>query len=279
MKNLKFILPVLLCVGFYSCTERIDLELNDQENERLVVEGWITDQEKAHTVELTLTSSYFENQPAPRVMGAEVTISDGETTWTLSENEPGIYQTTPDVAGEAGKTYTLTIDYEGQTYTATSFMRPVAPVDSMAFEYIDPFEEFGFEGDPYYEVKVWTQELAGLGDCYTWFLEVNGEQQRDTLSELSFVNDDLYDGNYVANTAIDILEIGEEANAGDTVYLEQWNIGIKAYDIFNGILTETDWGGGLFDTPPANVETNLSEGAIGYFGAASVSSRTAIIPE
>jgi hypothetical protein len=279
MKKLKIILPLLLCLGIFSCTERIDLELNEQENQRLVVEGWITDEAQAHTVELTLTSSYFENEPTPRATGADVTISDGETTWQLTENEPGIYQTASDVAGEAEKTYTLTINYEGETYTASSYMSPVAPVDSLAFEYIDPLVEFGFEGDPYYEVKVWTQELAGLGDCYTWFLEVNGVQQRDTLAELSFVDDGLYDGNYVANTAIDILEVGEEANAGDTVYLEQWNIGIVAYDIFNGILSETGSSGGLFDTPASNVETNLSEGALGYFGAASVSSRTAIIPE
>lgn len=278
MKSYKTLLFALAALSFASCTERIDLELNDQDGRRLVVEGWFTDEEKQHEVELTWTTSFFYNEAAPRVEGALVNITDGENTWELTESAPGIYLT-PELAGVPSTTYTLNIEVEGETYSASSFMRPVAPIDSLHVRVLDPFEEFGFPGDPYYSVRLWTQELPGLGDHYMWITYVNGASVRDTLRELTFIDDEFYDGAYVEDIEIDYLDIETEANPGDTVFIEQYNIGGEAYDIFIGIMNETQWNGGLFDAPPANVETNLSNGALGYWGAASVSTKSTIIAE
>lgn len=261
-----------------SCTEIIDIELNDEDNQRLVVEGWITNMPGKQEVRLTKTTSYFYNQAAPVASGAMVVVSDGEQSWEFTEVEPGLYKPVPDFTGEAEKTYSLSVDLEGVEYSASSFMRPVAPIDSMAFEFIDPLEEFGFEETPWYNILIWTQELEGQGDHYMWRTFVNGEALRDTLSEISFVDDGIYDGNYVAGVDVDYLDTPSEAVPGDTILLEQWNIGMEAYEIFVGIMNETAWNGGLFDAPPANVETNISNGALGYFGAATVTTKTAVIP-
>ncbi|MCB0762396.1 MAG: DUF4249 domain-containing protein [Flavobacteriales bacterium] len=265
-------------VALQSCTERIDIELNDDNTQRLVVEGWISDQERRHEVELSLTTSYFYEQEAPRATGAVVTISNEEESWTLTEDEPGIYRT-PLIAPPAAQWYTLEVQYQGETYTATSWMRPVAPIDSLYVRNFDPYEEYGIPDDPYYSVRLWTQELAGQGDAYMWKTFVNNDPVRDTLRELSFVTDGLYDGVYVADIEIDYLDIETEAQIGDTVFVEQWNIGTEAYDIFVGIMNETAWNGGLFDSPPANVQTNMSNGALGYFGAAGLSVKQTIITE
>jgi hypothetical protein len=158
-------------------------------------------------------------------------------------------------------------------------MRPVSDIDSLYVQVVDPLQEFGFPGDLYYSVRIWTQELPGQGDRYMWLTYVNGSSVRDTLRELTFVDDVLYDGVYVADVEIDFLEIDTEATTGDTVLIKQYNIGPEAYDIFIGIMNETDWNGGLFDAPPANVATNLSNGALGYWGAASVREKSVIITE
>lgn len=273
---LTYIAAIALLAG---CTERIELDLNTDDNQRLVVEGWFTDQLQKHEVNLTLTTSYFYNEAAPRATGATVTItSEDNEVWTLTEEEPGIYRT-PEVAGEPAKWYTLDIDYEGETYTATSWMRPVAPIDSLHVRVLDPMEEWGFPGDPYYSVRIWTQELEGLGDHYMWQTYVNNQPVRDTLRELTFVDDAFYDGIYIEDVEIDYLDIEDEAVPGDTVYIEQYNIGLEAYEIFIGIMNETAWNGGLFDAPPANVETNISNGALGYWGAAGVSVANTVIQE
>jgi len=38
------------------------------------------------------------------------------------------------------------------------------------------------------------------------------------------------------------------------------------------LLLETSWQGGVFPSDPANVNTNLSEGALGFFGICAVNS-------
>jgi hypothetical protein len=274
----KIALYISLIVFASACTVPFDVELNDQDNERLVVEGWVTNQPGKQFVRLTKTTSYFYNQPAPVASGALVAITDGENIWELQETSSGYYEPVPDFVGEFEKTYTLSIDYNGEQYQASSYLRPVSPIDSLGFEYIDPLEEYGLDETPWYDIRIWTQELPGLGDHYMWKTYVNGVALRDTLSEISFVDDGIYDGNYVAGVGIDYVDTPSEAVPGDTIHLEQWNIGVEAYDIFIGILNETDWNGGLFDAPPANVETNINNGALGYFGAAGISTGTAVIP-
>ena len=65
-----------LSLLIFSCIERIDIEL-DNSYTRLVVDGVITTDTMAHTIFLSESTSYYYNQPAPAVSGAEVQISDG----------------------------------------------------------------------------------------------------------------------------------------------------------------------------------------------------------
>ncbi len=273
--NYLVVLVFLTCI-LSSCEEKIDLDLNeDEEFQRLVVEGWFTDEPGKQRVDLTLTTSYFQNQLAPRAEGAIVSVTDGETTWDYSETAPGIYETEDGVAGEPGKTFTLSIEYKDMDYSTESYMRPTAPIDSIAFEFIEEEEE---DLPDYYDVFIWMQELPGIGDSYMWLTEINGHPLRDTLTELSFETDEIYDGNYIEGVQIEYIDLINDMGAGDEFTITQYNIGTEAYDVFIGIMNETDWNGGLFDAPPANVNTNLTGGALGYWGAAGVSSRSGILP-
>jgi hypothetical protein len=261
-------------LAFTGCTERIELELGELAEPRLVVEGWITDQVMPHRVRLTTSRSYFENQPAPVLSGASVTISDGSETFILTEQPPGSgnYFTAPEIAGNVGRLYTLRIEHQGEVWTASDMMRPVPPIDSVAFEYVHEVTE----GSPlsWYKVRIWTHELPGLGDHYRWKSWVNGESRSDSLKAASFTDDRLYDGAIVEGVVVDWIR----AVPGDTVRVEQHSITKAAYDVIMAILMNTEWRGGIFDPPPANVPSNISNGAFGFFGAASVKDRTAVIP-
>ena len=265
---------LITAITFTACTERIDLELGELAEPKLVVEGWITDQQMPHRIRLTSSRSYYENQATPVISGAIVSISDGDQTFPLTEEPAGSgnYFTATDVAGTVGKLYTLNIEHDGETWLANDLMRPVPPIDSVAFEYVDQDHEDGEL--PWYMVKIWTYELPGLGDHYRWKCWVNGEARSDSLKAASFVNDQLYDGAYVQGVVVDWVR----AQPGDTVRVEQHSISKDAYDIIESILLNTEWRGGIFDPPPANVPSNISNGAYGFFGAASVKERTAVIP-
>ena len=86
--NNKVLLFLLILAPLYSCTERIDISL-DNSAVRLVVEGSLTTDTMSHKVLLSSTSGYFYNQPPQPVSGATVTISDGENILNLNRDYSG----------------------------------------------------------------------------------------------------------------------------------------------------------------------------------------------
>ena len=105
---------------------------------------------------------------------------------------------------------------------------------------------------------------------------VNGTYVSDTLGEIDFGSDDyIGDGLYFAGwpiTTIDYLY------PGDTLKLEQHHISPATYEAFTAVMLETDWRNGFFDAPPANVPTNLSNGALGLFVVSAMHSAEFIVP-
>ncbi|MCF8304064.1 MAG: DUF4249 domain-containing protein, partial [Bacteroidales bacterium] len=155
MKKSKYIKTLALFfltgVFFSSCTEKIDVEL-DESYTRLVVDGSITTDTMAHTIRLLETADYFANQPATPVTGAEIKVNDGNGSIQLTEDKPGIYKTAPDYFAEVGKTYHLTINLQSEVgghtiYEATEKVNPIAEMDSIGFKYWPNL------GDGYWEVK------------------------------------------------------------------------------------------------------------------------------
>ena len=278
MKKLTYIIAVLSIFTFYSCEEKIDFDLNNQENSRLVVEGSITDQAKAHVVKLTRTTSYYENQPAPKETGATVTISDGTSTHTLTETSAGVYETAPTYKGEIGKSYTLEITTkDNDSYSATSTIYSVAPIDTIGAIYEEGYHEGGAYYHGGYTLMHFGPEPAGIGNNYMWLVDLNGKSLTKNVSEITFVTDEFVDGNYINGFEfhfIDELDADSILALEDTLKLtvEMHSISRGYYEFMLAIMLETDWRGGLFDGPPANIPSNISNGALGYFRASAVSS-------
>lgn len=84
MKHNILVVGILSVIMGVACTESLDIDLNEGENNRLVVAGEITNEPGPYSVRLTRSTSYFYNQPAPAELGATVTISDGEQTLSCS---------------------------------------------------------------------------------------------------------------------------------------------------------------------------------------------------
>jgi len=154
MKTLKYILISLVIFSAFSCQEEIDLNLKDEKFSRLVVDGSFTNEFQRQTVYLSKTANYSANEPSPKVSGAIVSISDGIKIFNLSETAPGVYQT-DSMTGEVGKTYNLTIDYNGKTYNAESKMNPVTKIDSIRLIYL-----FTNDGKGHYELRMSAQDSS-----------------------------------------------------------------------------------------------------------------------
>ena len=74
---------------FSSCIEEVDIKV-DSTYERVVIEGYLTNEYKTHQVKISKSADYFSNKPAEPISGATVTINDGTLSFPLNETLPGI---------------------------------------------------------------------------------------------------------------------------------------------------------------------------------------------
>ncbi|MBI5009835.1 MAG: DUF4249 domain-containing protein [Bacteroidia bacterium] len=279
-RRIKKILPVLLLLAFVlSCTERIDLPL-DESNVKLVVEGTITTNTSVHTIYLTETTNYYYNQKSPAVTGADISITDGETIISLNETSPGVYQTLPDFKGVEGMTYTLNIRLLKplgvfSEYSASSVMKPVSNLDSVATRF---FEEFGEQG--LWEVSCWFQDEPTT-DFYRFDIYRNSKLITHKLEKWLVTDDKFFNGNYVKGGVVTYLDQNsdnEKLKSGDTLVVEMSAISREYYNYIQDAQTELRGSNPLFSGPGANVRGNINNGAIGFFAAYPVSSILMVVP-
>ena len=271
MKKILYILPVVYLL-FTSCTERIDIELDDSFT-RLVVYGAITTDTTRHYIELSTTSSYYYNEAPPPVSGASVEISDDVgNTVGLTEVEPGKYATSPLFFAIPGRTYTLRIELAEEingnsSYMASSSVNAIYPIDSIGLVYQPDWGEKGF-----YEVTCYYQDRPTT-DFYMFNIFKNGELLTDTISERFVTDDAFYNGNYTNGIGVGYLDQSKKSEVlrvGDTVTFQGCNITKEYYNFIVTLQTETGYQNPMFSGPPANVTSNISNGAVGFFAAYGV---------
>lgn len=273
---------IAFIISFSACTESYDTEL-DSGFIRLVVQGSISNKLKTHQVSLTKSADYFSNSPAPKVTGATVSISDGENIFDLTEISEGLYETDT-IAGEPGKTYTLTINSEGETYKSSCFLNYIAPIDSINFGYYD-----SDDNSEYYDSLIYVLlnalEPATPDNYYLWNIYKNGVLESDTLYEVNTSDDVFVNGNYISDEIVQWVKNGA---IGDTITLEMQAITEEYYNYINQIKEVTIWNMGPFGGPSANPEGNIIEvndndnnndNPLGFFIAYSIESITEIVPE
>jgi len=275
MKIVRIIIvSAILFSLFGQCTERIDVKV-DSTYTRLVVEGYVSTDTMSHFVKLTTTRDYFYNNPSPGVPNAIVRIDDGETITELKESadQPGKYLTDPDFYGEPGKTYTLMIsnvDVDGdgilEEYIASSILNPVNEIDSIALEHI------GSNHFSVYQVLVYAWDSPEK-DYYAFKVHKNNKLMTDTLYELIVQDDEFFNGNYtygIPSQFFDQYKEEEVIHNGDTITFEINGITEEYYNYVTEALSEIYTQTPLFSGPPANISTNVSNGAVGFFVAYSV---------
>ncbi len=268
---------ILISIFGVACTERMDPMELEAADPVLVVYGGITTDTMAHSVRLTKSDNYFANKATPAVSGADVKIdvmtedSSIEETITLkeSDDEKGIYYTDPDFFGRINKIYHLSIDGvdidndgENEKYEAYDNIDSAGKIDSIKLKYFDDF----IEG---WEIKVYAWDPPEK-NYYLFKAMINDTLVTDTLDEW-FIQDDIpFNGNYTNGIGSQYLQFhkkGERTSAGDKVTFELNNISAAYYNFIATAQTEAFPKVPIFSGPPANVTTNLTNGAFGFFYA------------
>ncbi len=273
-KKKNIVLLSVIMMLTVSCVEIIDIEL-DTTYRRLVVYGKITTDSVRHSIELSATTDYFYNQPPPPLENAFVSVSFNDTFIVFAEsmNHPGTYLAPNAFRGIPGTTYYLDIadidiDEDGvnEHYKAEATMPVIARADSISLNrFTTPF----FSG---FQVALWSPEPSGV-QYYNYKLQRNGVLINRNLSDFTIQPDDFFNNNYISGVPVGFLNNDnpvEFIQPGDTVTLEINSITREYYDFIFEAQSELFGNNPLFSGPPANVSSNLTNGAVGIFTAYSV---------
>lgn len=267
---------LLVTMALNSCTERIDIDL-DSERVRLVVEGNISNITGQQYIRLTETANYFSNSFPKPVKNASVKVSDEVQVYILQESETaeGSYLFPDDFVGQEGETYNLFISLEKEIggykdFTAqTTMPNKTDDIDSISVEWRTRFEGW--------VVRLYAKDPPSE-DYYMFNGIRDGQWITDTISEVNISDDRLFNGNNT-NGAIVLFFNENQLNPGDEFTLVLSNI-TKGYASFiSELQTEIQPNQPLFSGPPANVSSNISNGAAGWFTAFPSSFTSSIVKE
>lgn len=243
-----------------SCfTERIELDLNEQ-NQKIVITGWITDIEEPQYIKIFKTSNYLGDDPEELVTNADVEVSDSRTTYTLEQRTDGFYYLPQDWTANVGERYDLRVLHESEEYTASYIMSPCPLIEEAAMIEYEDLEDT--DSINIYETVFAFQEMPGEGDAYFAIDYLKGSPAGDSLVNGGFADDEFVDGQYFED--IRVSEEDRLYKKGDIAIIELYSIGQDAANYLFDIESEV-FRGGPFDPPPANVRTNINGGAIGFF--------------
>lgn len=259
----KIIYIIIFPMLFASCEKVIDIDLNSADPQ-IVIEGTITDQSGPYTVKISQTTDYFNPEKSPTISYAIVNITDSEGNFeTLLETEPGIYQTST-MQGVIGRTYELYVNIDNEEYKATSYLPFVTNIDSLSY---DKSPSIMGNNDGNYLVTCYFHDYENIENYYRIKLYKNSE-----LSEnFDLIDDQLQDGKF-----INYGRLRDEIVLNDTIVVELMNIDEDLYDYYNTLSSILN-DGGMSSATPANPNSNISNGALGYFGAYSYTQQTIII--
>ena len=283
MKRINLIYLLFIVVStliMVSCTEEIDLDFKSSKP-RLVVDAWLTNEKVDHYVILSKSGDFLSNKQSPPVEGAMVTLSDGDREIEVKELEsiPGTYLIPSAFIGEYGKTYTLTIsgvdineDGEPEVYEASNYMAYPIDLHSINLEWSLA------QGEKSWHINMDAQENEGTKDFYAFAAYLNDVMVDDQISELEYIEDKYFNGNLVADMWTQ--SIVEEDSDGevtdhvlqldDVVTLEVQSINEDYFDFIVAVDEETGIKIPLFSGPSANVPTNISNNALGFFRVYSI---------
>ena len=290
--TLIFSFLVVAVLGLNSCTTVIDAKLDTGPTE-LSVDGTVTDQPGSQTIRLTQTAAYFDSSMPTAATSATVIVSDnvGKTYRFSDPDNDGYYVWQPtgkDTLGHIGRTYQLTITYQGETYKASSKMNKVPPIDSLIFvkRKLNPLSKK--EG---YRAEFYAVDIPNEADYYRVKFFCNGEFQNKPRNIIT-TQDGGFGGNNngVTDGLMFIVPIRRSVNPdslyilNDVVKVELQSLPSEALTFWQQLRTQIT-NGGLFATPPTNVPTNIlntnasGRTATGFFIASAVRTRTAAVTD
>ena len=251
---------VWLCLALMavSCEKVINIDLHDSQPVVAIQANLPLD--SVCTVYITRSIQFSQPDIFPRVYGAALTLTDDKgKSETLHEVDPpsGQYETAS-LRGAEGRTYTLTVECEGNTYTASSTLPHMVTLDSLKIQKMTIMGKNIFQIIPYFN------DPPGIPNWYKMQTAINGVPDGDIR-----LRSDKYTDGQVNREPVNI----HDAKSGDRLTFTMLGIDEAAYTFYNTLRQ-----GSGSSTTPANPISNFSGGCLGYFKAYTTQTVELTIP-
>ncbi|RKR82115.1 uncharacterized protein DUF4249 [Mucilaginibacter gracilis] len=269
MRNIIYI-TLLAILFFSSCEKAIDLKLPDN-TPKYVIEAVLTNEAGGCRVSISQTKAFTGDNTFAGISGATVTISGNGTSQTLSPTTAGIYQH-PSFTGVPGNTYQLTVKVDGKTFTASSTMPQPVAFDSL---YVKKGEGNNKDGSPLLYAFASYRDPAATKNYYRFLQYVNTKKEKTVF----IADDEFTNGNTVNNRlsfSNDNDDPARNIKSGDHLTVEMLCLDPIVYQYWYSLKNSA--GGDGNNAAPSNPDTNLSDGALGYFSSHTIQRKTILAP-
>ena len=301
MKKIKSIsvsiIALFMMTITFSCTE--DTTINTTDSAFVpVIYGTITDQNIRQQIQISSSSGYFDKEQNKRISNAVVTLREDSSlisrSYALTQDSvgSGIYLTQDPFIGKPGWNYRLSVtmdfnnDGVAEEYTAACTMPEKLNIDSFNITKKKVGEYTLFS------LNINAQDQENVDNYYFGKYSVNGVWYHKISKYIAF-NDVSLDGQYVKNLSVwnfnDIQDKSKFSDddakdmvfltSGDSMVVEFSNISKAYFDFINDCTHQKNGSNPMFGGPPANISTNISNGARGFFTAYAVSTVGGKAPE
>lgn len=253
MKNINILFIIVLMIGFQSCEDVVNIDLETEEP-RLVIEATGIQKENnslgKFRVKLTETAPYFQDF-IPTISDAEISLEIEDEVIEIPEllDNPGVYeQEIPMIYEEK---YKLTIKIDEQQYQGETYLYSTVPIDTIEQE------EGLFDPDDVLLKIFYTDPEE---ENYYLF-----SYQSKHGKELIPIDDEHFNGNQVSTI------YNEEFDAGDSIKIRVNGTGRGFNRYISILLDQSNAENNPFATAPTTVRGNIinvsnsEEFPLGYF--------------
>jgi len=264
---------ITLLIILAGCVKKADFPIPDYTSQLIVVDARLTDEQKIHSVRITRPMSELNGNPQA-VTGATVLISNADSLWVLEEDtlHPGYYLTDSLFVALLNTSYTLQIIWQDRNYSAKASMVPGKVFNELIYK--------KNENDNWYHID-WVASAFTVDNPAMWevMIDWSAVPGFETLDPESCRARLLFFTLSTLDVSQIFAPLMEQTTfpAGSIIEEKRYSLSSGHAEFLRELLLETNWQGSMFPTANANVSTNLSEGAIGYFGLCAVTELSLVV--
>lgn len=263
IQYLKVVLLALLPFLFHSCDKTYDWTWDRTAQPVVVIDAIITSETKVQSVNIYYTTSALDVTPIA-ISNASVIVSNADSVYLFHEDSllKGYYISDKMFAAIPDMLYTLQVSYNGQIYTASDIMSPAEDFEPLKLATDQEGNNYVLWVADAYKAK----KAAMYEVLVNWKDDESGGYKKARMLYYTLPSLDVSE---VLAPEPELVKFPASASIIERYYSVSDN-----YAAFlRALLAETTWHGGLFNTEVANLPTNLSNNALGFFAVSAVNEK------